>query len=422
MPKPNPRWVFISFCVIRPNAAVGRGRSVDMTRVFHSFPEWQLSGVNTWSANLIRQSLDDQEFEHSFLFTGIPQRPQPDFDTLGLPHSFLEVDPARRRKDEWSALKLFLETNAPCVYIPQYDFHRSAAVPTLSPDVKVCAVIHSDEECYYDMVKRIGYSCDAIVTVSSYLAGKVSEKFPILASRVQFIPPGVPALHAKAIRSESGRLELAYCNRLAQYQKRIFDLPEVMAQLSRLGVDCHLTVTGDGPDAGELRERFRRAGVAGSVKMTGRISDQDLADVLARAHAFLLVSDFEGLPSSMLEAMSVGCVPVVYDIQSGVRDAVEHDANGYLVPHGDAVAMAGVVASVNADRSRLEATAQECIRRHRRQFSLESMASAYRAVFQRILDQSNTHVRRDGRIRVPKNLTFLYRLKRSLLRHLRREP
>ncbi len=391
------------------------------TQIFHSFPSWQLSGVNTWSANLIRESAADTGFAHSVLFTGVSRQPQPDFDALGLPHSFLQVGPARRRKNEWSALKQFLETNAPCIYIPQYDFHRSAAVPTLSPDVKVCAVIHSDEECYYDLINRIGYACDAVVTVSSFLAGKVSEKFPMLAPRVQFIPPGVPALQSKAIRSASGRLELAYCNRLAQYQKRIFDLPKVMTELSRLGVDAHLTVTGDGPDAGELGERFQRAGVAGSVTMTGRIPEDELQRVLARCHAFLLVSDFEGLPSSILEAMSIGCVPAVYDIQSGVRDAIEDGANGFLVPHGDVSAMARIIAELDANRTLLSSLAQACVRTHKERFSLRRMADDYRLLFSQLMSETRSGVVRDGKVRVPKDLTFLHRLKRRLARQLSRE-
>lgn len=380
-----------------------------MTRVFHSFPEWQLSGVNTWSANLIRESLDGTEYKHSVLFTGISKRPQPDFDGLGLPHSFLEVDARRRRKDEWAAVKHFLESQAPCIYIPQYDFHRSAAVPTLSPKVKVCAIVHSDEECYYDLVKRIGYACDAIVTVSSHLARIVSEKFPELASRVQFIPPGVPALKSDAVRSSNGRLELAYCNRLAQYQKRIFDLPEVLAELNRLGVDCHLTVTGDGPDAAELRERFNRAGVSGSVTMTGRISDQDLADVLARSHVFLLVSDFEGLPSSMLEAMSLGCVPVVYDIESGVRDAINHGANGFIVPHGDTACMAKAIRTLHENRDVLRKLASSCVKSHGERFSLASMAASYGSLFQRLMLAVHSFPQRNGRIVLPRDLTFRHR-------------
>jgi len=390
-----------------------------MTHVFHSFPKWQLSGVNTWSANLVRETAASTEFAHSVLFTGIPRQPQLGHDGVNLPHSFLEVGPARRRRDEWSALKHFLESNAPCIYIPQYDFHRSAAVPTLSPDVKVCAIVHSDEECYYDLIKRIGYACDAIVTVSSYLARMVSGKFPKLASRVQFIPPGVPPLKSDAVRSDDGRLELAYCNRLAQYQKRIFDLPEVMVGLRRLGIDCYLTVTGDGPDAQELSERFQRAGVAHSVTMTGRISDQKLADVLARSHAFLLVSDFEGLPSSMLEAMSVGCVPFVYDIQSGVRDAIEHGINGMLVADKSPAAMAAAIAGVAMERELFRKMSLAGVLTQKNTFSLQGMAQSYSNLFRQLINTRTGGVVRDGRIRKSRDLTMCHRIARKLLYALR---
>ncbi|MFM8458063.1 MAG: glycosyltransferase [Chthoniobacterales bacterium] len=73
---------------------------------------------------------------------------------------------------------------------------------------------------------------------------------------------------------------MAYCNRLAKYQKRVLDLPEVCRELVRLGTDFHLTVAGEGPDERELEAKFKTAGVADRVTMTGRLGADAVRDQL----------------------------------------------------------------------------------------------------------------------------------------------
>ena len=49
----------------------------------------------------------------------------------------------------------------------------------------------------------------------------------------------------------------------------------------------------------------------------------------------LLTSRMEGLPLVLLEAMSVGCIPIAYDMPYGPADIIVDGVNGYLVEAGD---------------------------------------------------------------------------------------
>ena len=57
---------------------------------------------------------------------------------------------------------------------------------------------------------------------------------------------------------------------------------------------------------------------------------RDVADILAGAHIFVLSTNWEGFPLSILEAMRAG-LPVVASDIGGVSEAVRHDETGYLV-------------------------------------------------------------------------------------------
>jgi glycosyltransferase involved in cell wall biosynthesis len=356
------------------------------------------------------------------LITGVPSGPVPELDAPGIPYVHLPLESPRTKREEWEALKAFLEAAAPCIYIPNYDFHRSCAVGTLSPQVKVCAVIHSDEDCYYDEVRRVGRYFDAVVTVSSLLQRNLRDKHPELADRLQWIPHGVPSPGERQNNSsQPGKtLRLFYCNRISQYQKRVFDLPEVCRELVRLGVDFTLTVAGSGPDGLELKSRFVRAGLGDKVQQVGRLSGEHVRKAFLESDVFLLTSDFEGLPISLLEAMSAGCVPVVYDIESGVRDVVQDGLNGILTKHGDPRALAEAIRRLDADRSFLARLSLAALQTHEEKFSVRRMADDYRLLFSELMGETRSRVVRDGRVRVPSDLTFRHRLKRRLARQLSR--
>jgi glycosyltransferase involved in cell wall biosynthesis len=381
------------------------------TKVFHSYPVWLMSGVNAWSLNLARAAVGDPDFEHILLITGDSAPPVGELEQAGVAHVCLEVPPSRKRSEEWGALKEFLERNSPCIYLPNYDFHRASAAGTLSRDVRVCSVVHSDEACYYGQLSRIGRSCDAIVAVSEQIEKNLHSRFPEFAARIQRIPYGVPEVGPRSGEAGVRRpIRLAYCNRLAQYQKRVFDLPEVCRELARLGTDFHLTVAGEGPDGAELEKRFRTAGVADRVTMTGRLGADAVRDVLFSSDVFLLTSDFEGLPLSLLEAMACGCVPIVYDIASGVRDAVENGVNGILARHGEPRGLAEAIRRVDGDRDFLSRLSRGAVQTHAEKFSVRRMAADYRLLFSDLMKSPRSGVLRDGRIRRPRDLKLYYRV------------
>lgn len=388
--------------------------------VFHSYGDWGLSGVNTWTVNMIRGSADSN-YDHRVLFTGIAPQPKPELDGLGIPYDFLDLPAKRTRREEWRKLKRFLEDQAPCIYIPNYDFHRSCAVGTLSPSVKICAVIHSDEACYFDEVKRLGDNFDAIVAVSEHLAGKLRLQFPNLAPRITNIPYGIPLPEQERNpRQHDGFLRLAYCNRLQQYQKRVFDLPPLASELKRRGVPFELTVAGEGPDEAELRQMFVDAGIVDEAVFLGRIPNKQVLEVFRRSHVFLLTSDFEGLPISLLEAMSVGCVPVAYETPSGIGEAIEHGKSGMMVPHGEIAALADVLDDLSRDHQRLGSLGEDAGERVRSIFALGRMCADYATLFERLLREIGHAAApiRTGRVRVPDDLTFRSRAAGWLSRRL----
>lgn len=108
-------------------------------------------------------------------------------------------------------------------------------------------------------------------------------------------------------------------------QSRLF---RAFDRLEAEGVKFHLLVVGQGYEEKWL-PRYKNNH---SIHIIGE--RKNVADYMALADFFVLSSNFEGLPLSLLEAMSMGVVPVCTPA-GGVVDVIENGKNGYCSPSFD---------------------------------------------------------------------------------------
>ncbi|WP_136192301.1 glycosyltransferase family 4 protein [Actinomyces procaprae] len=106
-------------------------------------------------------------------------------------------------------------------------------------------------------------------------------------------------------------------------------LLETMAEIRRSGMDASLTLVGDGPLRGRLETQARALGLADRVHFAG--VHRDPGPFYRDADLFVLLSDYEGQPMSLIEAMAAG-LPVVATPVGGVPDVVVDGLSGVLVP------------------------------------------------------------------------------------------
>lgn len=125
-------------------------------------------------------------------------------------------------------------------------------------------------------------------------------------------------------------------------QKGQMVLIDAMARLRDSRPDVHLTLVGDGPMRGDLERAITAAGLSGRVTLTGWVDETRVNAELTAAHAIVMPSFAEGLPMVLMEAMAAGR-PVISTYVAGIPELVTPDC-GWLVPAGDAEALAGAIA------------------------------------------------------------------------------
>lgn len=108
------------------------------------------------------------------------------------------------------------------------------------------------------------------------------------------------------------------------------------------GAPFDLTIYGQGPARKQLETLISKLGLNQSVHLGG--FDSEPRERLSQASFMLLTSRMEGLPLVLLEAMSVGCIPIAYDMPYGPADIIVDGVNGYLVEAGDIEGLAKRIA------------------------------------------------------------------------------
>lgn len=156
------------------------------------------------------------------------------------------------------------------------------------------------------------------------------------------------------------------------------------ATLLRALGDCgalpwELDLVGDGPLRPALETQAARLGLGGRVRFLG--SRRDVPEVLARGQVFVLATNWEGLPLSVIEAMRAG-LPVVATAVGGTGELVAEGRTGFLVPRGDAGAMGSRLRSLLADPAQRRELGAAGRARYEEAFTFERMFAATLAIYE----------------------------------------
>ena len=137
-----------------------------------------------------------------------------------------------------------------------------------------------------------------------------------------------PGAYVKNVSREEKSNTVLYVGRLDKENKRVNRIVEVWQSVCSDCPDWGLVLVGDGPHREELQNWVRDNHVD-RVTFTGRVKE-DPVGYYRRAKIFMLTSDLEGFGLVLLEAMSFGVVPIVYNSYASASEIVDDGVNGLL--------------------------------------------------------------------------------------------
>lgn len=147
-----------------------------------------------------------------------------------------------------------------------------------------------------------------------------------VTARIHVVPGGVDGARFRPAQAPA-RYDLVLAGRLVPI-KRVDVFLQAVSQVARMRPDVRAVIVGDGTLRGELEALAQALGLREHVVFAGR--RDDVETYLQSSRVFVLTSDSEGLPLSIVEAMMCG-LPVVAPDVGDVGDLVRDGENGFLV-------------------------------------------------------------------------------------------
>ena len=142
---------------------------------------------------------------------------------------------------------------------------------------------------------------------------------------------------------------------------------------------ARLILVGDGVLRGELEAETAALGLGDRVRFLGLRTD--IPEILSASDVFVLSSDYEGNPLSILEAMAAG-LPTIGTAVGGVPSLLADKTSGVLVQPGDAEGFSKAMGSLLANHQLRESMGAAAARRAREHFDVTNMVRAYEEVYE----------------------------------------
>jgi teichuronic acid biosynthesis glycosyltransferase TuaC len=149
----------------------------------------------------------------------------------------------------------------------------------------------------------------------------------------------------------------------------------------------HLVIAGDGPERQSLEQTRSDLGLDTHVSFVGHVQGAAKAWLLQNAFALVIPSrEREAFPLVLLEGFAAGCAVVASDA-AGLRDLVEPNTTGWVVPRNDPHALAKTLHQLLKEPER-SALVRRHVREVAQRYDWRHVTDQHLALYEEVLSES----------------------------------
>lgn len=217
-------------------------------------------------------------------------------------------------------------------------------------------------------------------------------------SKIRLNRTGIPLAHFPYLRRvypSDGAWHLVQACRLIP-KKGLKTAIKAFARFLETHPSSRFTIAGEGPMEKELRAFAREKGVEERVAFSGFLGQKELNALFREAHLFLHPSQLtadqnqEGVPNSMLEAMSTG-LPVLATRHGGIPEAVTDGQDGILVEERDHAGLSNALLELAADPERWQSMGRAASDSVHSQFEQQAQIARLEGYYREVAEMGWEH-------------------------------
>jgi glycosyltransferase involved in cell wall biosynthesis len=343
-----------------------------------------LGGITTMLDNIIKYR-QEGALTQEVVLLNIKENPMhkspPDFAT-GIPKMNFNFS----KKENWYSVygKLSKLLNNNKGVIIANDEFEMIMLSHFNIKKKVVQIIH--DAYNVKLAVKYGDVVDAFVCHTVFYYEVLRQLFPDRRNDIYHIPYGVPILgNRRTPTTGNAPLKLIFIGRHDR-MKGIYDLLEIENILRKNNVETDWLILGKGVETENLKKQWSSHS---NVRFYTPDSNAEVLKLISERDIFVFPTKFEGFPVSLVEAMSVGCVPVASDLPGGMRELVRNGINGFLCPLDDNQAFAEKIIFLNNNREALNEISNNAYTEVSSNFNAVAQSPKYQNVFKMIALSKN---------------------------------
>ena len=184
-----------------------------------------------------------------------------------------------------------------------------------------------------NVLARISCKLNKIILTVSKVMKQDSIRLNVPQKKVIFLYDGIDLSMFKPIEKKTDlnnkKLKILHVGRF--YPVKCHDLIiETCKELKENNIDFHLTFCGYGPLEDHIKNLIKRYHLSSWISVAGYVDHDKIPDYMAKADLFILPSLSEGMPISVLEAMSMK-LPVILTRVGGMPELIQKNRGGILI-------------------------------------------------------------------------------------------
>jgi len=234
-------------------------------------------------------------------------------------------------------------------------------------------------------VKKMLFGADKVIAESSDIRSNARQYYGFYR-QIEIIPLGInpnpyPEKNRQALDLPADKFLFITVGRLVK-RKNLEELLRVFSEINKLHPSI-LLIIGDGPEKDNIIQRMRALNIENSVRLLGRVSDEQKFQYLSASDVYLSTAIHEGFGIVFLEAMECGLPVISYD-KGGQTDFLRDGKTGYLVQLGNrrdfTIKLTGLLESKTL-RTEISAYNSD----YAKEFYIDNVADKYISIFREVV-------------------------------------